>query len=347
MNMSATPRKRLVNYWTIVWVLPFVVLLLMLCRAPLVGLVHREVGTRVFLQAVIPSDQASSSYRWQVMVKDAQALEVARWHLSEANSHLDIQGSQWNTCRTLGLVELSIGHVPDAQRLFLCRLEAVPDDRFARFFLGETYLRSDEPYRAIEQWEAAGARTPLMWLGETLQQSGRLKEAIAAFDAVSRLDPTDLQSRKAAALLIEEIDTQQALARYQEIMAIAPEWDFGYAHYGRILFQEKQYERAIPFFEQALRCKPVTPAWILELLGRSHAALGRWEQAAMAYEQAIHANPTLLEAYRLMGDAQCELGHPEVARAYYEQAIMLGYPDTHLQPVIQYIIQRGECPSRK
>lgn len=346
-----TKLRKILGEWTssqLLWGLLFAALLLMLGQVPLVTMAHREAGTRAFLQAVCQSDPLSGISGWRVTVDaDVEALELARQYLREVNSDLGVQQSRWNTYRTLGLIELVSNNTPGAQWFFLRRLETVPDDAFTRFFLGETYLRGGDTYAAIAQWKAAGAREPLMRLGEALQERGRQREAIAAFDAVSQLDPTDRESRRAAAGLVEEFDKQQALERYQEIIAIAPEWAVGYASSGSILFHEGRYERAIPLLEQALQCHPSEPGWIIELLGRSHAALGQWEEAVKAYEQAIRERPERPFTYVLMGDAQCQLGRPEEARFYYEQALKLGSRAKHLSEIIEHISRNGECPDQR
>jgi hypothetical protein len=45
-----------------------------------------------------------------------------------------------------------------------------------------------------------------------------------------------------------------------------------------------------------------------------------------------------------MGEAQCQLGRPEEARFYFEQAIKLGNQSKRVEQAVEYIALRAACP---
>jgi tetratricopeptide (TPR) repeat protein len=313
------------------------------------------------------------------VVAESSGLWAARSHLLVANTPGNVQDPALNTYRTLGAVELATGDLNSAQQWLRRRLETAPRDALARFYLGTTYLRLGDTQAAIEQWETAGAQQQLVKLGETQMEQGALTEALTALEASMRLAPVDVNARwlaaeawrregnaeralqlyqdiiaiepesiwprqLAAEIWIEQGNSERGLALYQEMITVAPERPDGYALTGVLLFDDGQYEQAIVLFEQALARNPVSPRWIMMRLGRAHAALGHWGEAARVYEQAIRADPTHQEDYTLMGDAQCRLGRADKARTYYEEALALGSPSGSVQQAIEFIERHGYCP---
>jgi tetratricopeptide (TPR) repeat protein len=318
-------------------------LALLLGRIPFSHLVHKEAGMHALLKAILPPVQSPSSCRWVGTSIDDKALESARRHFSNvdtATGSLSQRDMYW----IQGLVELVSDDLPAAQTLLLQQLEVSPKGNFAWYFLGEISLRTGDTYSAIEQWKLAGAKEQLMCLGRELTEQGKRDEALATLDAAADLDPLDPQPRRLAAKLVEEVDGQQALKRYQEIIAIRPEWASGYAQCGKVLFNAGQYEQAIPFLEQAMQHNPSSSSWILEMLGRSYAALGQWNKAMKAYQQAIIESPADHRIYILTGDTACSMGQPERARLCYEQAASLGNRTERLEKIIVHISQSGQCP---
>ncbi|MBI1877583.1 MAG: tetratricopeptide repeat protein [Chloroflexi bacterium] len=339
----STNRDEIANTQTgfrFLWLLLLVAFLLLLWQIPWGSIAYRQVGVRAFLQVAFRNESLAANPRWPAFIEiDAKALKAVPQYLQQANLQL-------NTDRTLGVIALAANDLAEAQQRLLRRLELAPNDVIAHFFLGEAYLRRGETLTGIEHWEAAGATAPLRRLGQDLIARQAQAEALAAIEAVRRLDAVDEDSRRIAARLwLEQGHPEHALAIYQEIIALAPEKSISYTSSGQILFDAGQYEQAIIFFEQALQHNSERPRWILEALGKSHAALNQWPEAIEAYEQAIRADPTRHQVYVLMGEAQCQLGHPDEARFSYEQAIALGNQSDHVQQVVEYIAQHAACPS--
>jgi tetratricopeptide (TPR) repeat protein len=324
----------------LLWLLPVVALLLLLWQIPWSGLAYRQVGLRSFLQVIFQNESLAVNPRWPAFIEvDPNLLKPIPGSMEQVNSQL-------NTERALGIIALAANDLAEARQQLLRRLEVAPNDVIAHFFLGETYLRLGDTLAGIEQWEAAGAAAPLRRLSQDLIARQAQAEALAALEAVRRLDPADEDSRRLTARLwLEQGHPENALAIYQELIALDPEKSSNYTSSGQILFDTGQYEQAIIFFEQALQRNPERRHWVLEELGRSHAALNQWPEAVTAYEQAIRAEPARHQLYVLMGEAQCQLGRPEEARFYLEQAMALGNQSKPVEQAVEYIALHAACPS--
>jgi tetratricopeptide (TPR) repeat protein len=296
---------------------------------------------RAFLQTAFQNESQAANPRWPTFIEiDPEALKTVPGYLRQINGQL-------NTERTLGVIALAANDLAEAEQRLRRQLELAPNDVIAHFFLGEAYLRLGDTQTGIEQWEAAGAKAPLVRLVQDLRARQAQAEALAALEAVMRLDATDEDARRLAAKTwLEQGEAERALAIHQEIIILTPEKSTSYELSGEILFDTGQYEQAIIFFEQALQRNPERPRLIFEKLGRSYAALNQWPEAIEAYEQVIRADPSRDQVYVLMGEAQCQLGQPEEARFSYEQAMALGNQSDRVGQTIEYIAQHADCPSR-
>ncbi len=95
---------------------------------------------------------------------------------------------------------------------------------------------------------------------------------------------------------------------------------------------KRQYLEAIPLLRRvavgqqtaAAEAARSLQAW--QWLARAYAAIGQWDQAATAYEQAAALEPKVGWLRSLAADAWATAGRPDAAEAYYEQALSLGAP---------------------
>lgn len=360
------------------WLPLLAALLLSLWQVPLGRMVHRQAGTREFLNLAFRNRPSPTSSH-PVTDMDVNDLERVASRLKRANNERGNARDALNSYRILGVLDLAANDPVGAGRWLTRRLETVPTDVLARFYIGEVNLRLEDVQPAIEEWEMAGAQNQLLDLAQDLMESEMPAEAISALDAVLRLDPTNVDARwfaaeiwreqgnlenalelyqemivlapqslgprqRVAEIWAEQGDLEGALEMCQELMAVAPEKPDGYATSGVILFDDGQYEPAIMFFEKALQRNPASPRWMLVRLGRAYAALGRWPEAIESYELAVQEDPTHHWDYALIADAQCQAGHPEHALAFYEQAVARGNQSSRVRQVADYIARNGGCP---
>jgi tetratricopeptide (TPR) repeat protein len=321
------------------WLLTLATIILVFWQLPVLSVVHRQVGMKTFLQLTTPGDPLPAGRPWPVSDPvEVGTLEATEGYLVRANRQAD-------TTRLLGVIALARNDLPGARHWLQRRLETAPDDPLAHFFLGETYLRAGEPARTISEWETVGAKAHLTALAKDLIEKAAPQEALSALEAVMRLDPTDIESRKLAAdILIQQGQIEPALTLYLELIALEPDKAVAYDRSGRALFDAGQYAQAIGFFKEALQRNPANPPLVLERLGQSYGALGQWQEAAQAFQQAIDQDPTSSRAYVRMAEAQCKLGQPANARDFFEQAVASGDYSGEVRKAAEYIARTGSCP---
>jgi serine/threonine protein kinase len=91
---------------------------------------------------------------------------------------------------------------------------------------------------------------------------------------------------------------------------------------GYALLNLKRYEEALVAYEQAIRLDP-NYASAYHKKGEALYTLKRYEEALVAYEQALRLNPNYAYAYNNKGNALYNLKRYEEALAAYEQALRL------------------------
>jgi Flp pilus assembly protein TadD/2-polyprenyl-3-methyl-5-hydroxy-6-metoxy-1,4-benzoquinol methylase len=133
--------------------------------------------------------------------------------------------------------------------------------------------------------------------GNTLEEQGRIAEAMARYDAAAQADP-----RCARAHL----------------------------NRGNILLARAQVDEARDAYQLAVACDPHYAAAPFNL-GNLHYRAGEYERAARDYQVAIDIKPDFVDALVAMGNALDNLGRTAEAVASYERALAInpGYAEVH------------------
>jgi len=99
---------------------------------------------------------------------------------------------------------------------------------------------------------------------------------------------------------------------------------------GLAFFWTEDYEKALPYFEEATKKNP-RYAEAYSLVGYCYAELGRHAEAIEAYKQVIRINPDDAEAHRNLGVTYGKLGRYTEAIEAYKQAIRINpdYAELH------------------
>jgi len=99
----------------------------------------------------------------------------------------------------------------------------------------------------------------------------------------------------------------------------------------------EDYEKALPYFEDAIKKKPsYYEAYFL--IGYCNHRLGRYQEAIAAYKQAIRIKPDLAEAHSILGVTYHKLGRYQEAIEAYKQAIRIkpDYAEAHFNLGVTY-----------
>ena len=117
--------------------------------------------------------------------------------------------------------------------------------------------------------------------------------------------------------------TERALAEIKQAVLLNPNYADGQAYYALLLTYEGRAREGLDHIEQGMRMNPQYPFWYRHNLGIVEFMLGRYNESASHFEEALERNPTwqpsrqmLIAAYGYLGrvdDAQWELEKLRVA----------------------------------
>ena len=162
----------------------------------------------------------------------------------------------------------------------------------------------------------------------TLQRAGRIKEAIAKWNAIALVVESRDKDQAARAhfsvgyLSVNEEAFERAIESFTEAIRLQP--GLVNAYYNRGIAKAKlgQWEAAIADYDGAIRLQPGF-ADAYSNRGIAKAKLGRWESGIADHDKAISLQPGLASAYNNRGNAKAGLGQLEAAIADHDEAIRL------------------------
>ena len=194
--------------------------------------------------------------------------------------------------------------------------------------MGVLLLQQGESQRGMEQLRQSlklEPRQPLAHrdLGNALQQSGRLDEALASYDRALALknDIADLHNNRAITLVaLGRAD--EALESYGRAVALKPDYAQAYNNRGALLSSRKQFAEALADFSKAIALQP---DYIKAYNNRGGvlADLGRHGEALADHDHAIALYPAGAESHNRRGQVLMALGRALDALASFDRAIAL------------------------
>lgn len=206
--------------------------------------------------------------------------------------------------------------------------------------VAEQLARMGEPEKAIDYYEQSLRLQPdrheiRLQLANTLNDAGRLEDALAAYKAVA-LQRADRESAHDAMGRLHDVVgrlgvLEDLLDELQALVETNPE-DTPIAHtLAALMIREYEYTRAMELIDLVLRSQPRDPALHLvrgELLRR----LARFDDALETYRRVLRF-PDIDRDYVLgeMGKAAFEAGRIEQARGFWRQIANKLYAGTLLR----------------
>jgi tetratricopeptide (TPR) repeat protein len=243
--------------------------------------------------------------------------------------------------------------VAGAGAAFQSALAWLPGNGLAYYNLGDIYGTWGQPGAAAEALSKAAAELP--WDVNTHFQLGQVYEALGRED----LAEPEWSRAKAAHFFVTQSRAQVAqddslAARHSLEIALALEPGLPEAHYalGRLVANEgetalaiqsyqaglamdhsptsqlaakaqvallqQDWPAALKYCQQAQAVEPGNPALVVRL-GQAYADLGRTEQAAAYYQQAIQLDPAYVSAYAALVGLYAQAGNCSQAERTVEQ----------------------------
>ncbi|WP_445173742.1 tetratricopeptide repeat protein, partial [Microcoleus sp.] len=140
-------------------------------------------------------------------------------------------------------------------------------------------------------------------LGNSLQESGRLDEAVAAYKKAIELNPNFSWSYHSLGDVLLKLEKwEEAVAAYKKAVELNPDFSWSYHNLGDALLKLRQWEEAAV----AYRCEIALNsdfAWSFCNLGDALTKLKQWDEAIATYLKAIEIDGDLPGIYEKLGYA--------------------------------------------
>jgi tetratricopeptide (TPR) repeat protein len=176
--------------------------------------------------------------------------------------------------------------------------------------------------------DAARAKVPEMPAvdynrGNTLQNLGRLEEAVESYRRAIQKHPLDLAAHEELNELLYRLgDDANFLRSYDDVALLYPEIGQLPLHKGQFYFLRGDFESAREAFNRArlLLADSVTPH---DGLALSLARLGQFDGAIAEHETAVRMEPENAHTWRNFAQTLLEAGEPKKALAAAERALAI------------------------
>jgi len=168
-------------------------------------------------------------------------------------------------------------------------------------------------------------------MGVTLQDQGKLEEAIEAYNKSLAIKPDYAEAyyNMGNALKVQG-KLEEAIEAYNKVLAIKPDYAEAHHNKGNALKDQGKLEEAIEAYNKALAIKP-DYAETYNNMGNALQEQGKLEEAIDAYNKSLAIKPDFAEAYYNMGNALKDQGKLEEAIEAYNKALAIkpDYAEAH------------------
>lgn len=252
----------------------------------------------------------------------------------------------------LGHIYKRLGKDREAIQAYKRGVELAPDNYYAHFALGRMYAALRRYQEAIEPLKQAAAlaersrsATPeeltaiYKSLGRAYYNRDRLEEAIAAWNKIAEIDPTNIFARiELADLFREQKLYPQAIAQHEAIIRLKKSDPYrvclSLREIGKLQEEMGEYEVAIESYDRALAL--MAPGnWLRRDIQRRIAKIfihnGDWDGLIEYYRAKLKETPNEVELIGLLGDAYIENEKIEDGIVQYRRGLELAPTDTGLR----------------
>ncbi|HEX30631.1 TPA: tetratricopeptide repeat protein, partial [Candidatus Poribacteria bacterium] len=252
----------------------------------------------------------------------------------------------------LGHIYKRLGRDKAAVKAYERAAKLAPDDYYPPFALGRMYITLRRYEEAIEPLkraaalaERSGLATPqeladiYKSLGKAYYNRDRLNDAIAAWNRIAEIDPTNIFARiELADLFREQKLYQQAIAQHEAIIKLKGNDPYrvclSLREIGKIQEEMGRYDEAIRSYDKALAL--TAPGnWLRKDLQqriiRIYAHNGDWDGLIEYYKAKLKERPNEVELIGLLGDAYVENEKVEEGIAQYRKGLKLAPTSVELR----------------
>ncbi|MEG4535302.1 tetratricopeptide repeat protein [Microcoleus sp. D2_18a_D3] len=138
-------------------------------------------------------------------------------------------------------------------------------------------------------------------LGNSLQESGRFDEAVAAYKKAIELNPNFSWSYHSLGDVLLKVEKwEEAVAAYKNAVELNPDFSWSYHNLGDALLKLRQWEEAAAAYRCEIALKSDF-AWSFCNLGDALTKLKQWDEAIATYLKAIEIDGDLPGIYEKLG----------------------------------------------
>jgi tetratricopeptide (TPR) repeat protein len=253
--------------------------------------------------------------------KAGQVKEACRVYRELVASN-DLLHEAWHL---LGIAALQSGDPAESARCLARAIEACPDKPAYYSNLGLAYRDLKEPAQAIHCFEKALALDPqhlpsLQNIGVLHIEAGRLAEGRRFLQQAKRLSPHDPQVLlQLGRTYLQQGDPAKAKQVLEQALSKKADWTDALLELGNALLELKQIEEALRAFSRAYELKREWRAACR--LAQAHLELKDYQAAEKAAADALHDNPSCVQALSVLGVVQHESGQLAESVATLQRAI--------------------------
>jgi len=193
--------------------------------------------------------------------------------------------------------------------------------------MGDICLHSGQPDQAIE-WIARAVRIApeaehVAALGMALQRSGKLEDALKAYDKAISLQPDNAELWKDLATVLVNLNRlDEAFLGLQHALKLRPRYVDAANLCGLLLYRSGRYSEALDHFNLSIETEP-SQADALHLRALVYMNLGRLEQAEADNRASLQLNPADADTHNNLGTVLQKLGRYQDSIEGYDRAIAL------------------------
>jgi protein O-mannosyl-transferase len=158
-------------------------------------------------------------------------------------------------------------------------------------------------------------------LGRSLDDVGRVEEAVKSYTRATEIDPTYMDPHfNLGSISQREGRLVEAVEQFETVIRLKPDYAYGYFFLGNTLEKQKRPEAALDAYRQAL---VLTPHWgrVDDRIGALMVHRGMLPQALAYYQDAISADPRDAAALNSIGAILAGAGKLDEAIASIQRAI--------------------------
>jgi Flp pilus assembly protein TadD len=240
-----------------------------------------------------PNDARIHNFRGITLASLGRAEEAE----TEYSRAIELDNRMEDAYRNLGFLEWTARQSDNARRHLERALELIPDDSFARYYLGRVELDGQHYQKALQHLEHPGVTWPkdpafLIKAATGYLKLGRLEDADRTLDKLSAIAHSDAQSVQLGSLYVEENKTEKALVVFQQLKERSSVWaqfDLAMAN----LYAGK-YQTAVDIAQALCRGTQAAPAELAStysIIGVANAKLRLEQQAIAAFQKAATLAP--------------------------------------------------------